>query len=141
MPRPHLPVAPGGEINVTSETKTAKEGKTRTTFRAFAYYRDYDGITRQVERAGKSRTDASNRLKEAVRDRAKRFNDSEITGDSLVSDLGKLWLRRIAERVAAEKLAPTTGQSFEDQYNRTVLPAVGNLKIRECTARSLGSTR
>ncbi|MQA17273.1 MAG: hypothetical protein GEV09_25060 [Pseudonocardiaceae bacterium] len=63
MGRPPLPVGTYGRINVY------KLGARR--FRAQAKYRDYDGVTRKVERVGQSRTAAENNLKAALRDRGR----------------------------------------------------------------------
>jgi hypothetical protein len=71
MGRPPLPAGTYGRINVD------ELGERR--FRARAKYRDYDGVTRKVERAGTSRTAAENNLKQALRDRAHVSAGGEIT--------------------------------------------------------------
>ena len=72
--RPPLPLGTMGEIRCYK----LASGKVR----ARAYYRDYDGITREVERVGKTDTQARNKLKEACRDRGRTDAASEITAST-----------------------------------------------------------
>jgi len=89
MGRPPLPVGTYGRIQVYPLSWGG--------FRARVRYRDYDGVTRHIERAGPSRTAAQNNLKEALRDRARLSADGEITAQTKVSRLAELWLREIDE--------------------------------------------
>ncbi len=125
MGRPPLPIGTWGEINV-SQTPNGK-------WRACAYYRDYDGKTRQVERHGKTKTAAKDRLREALRDRARRAGHGEISADTRVSDLGERWLQLVARHVADGRKAPSTLDKYQYHYDQSVKPALGNLKIRECS--------
>jgi hypothetical protein len=69
MGRPPLPVGTYGRIQVY---RLSWGG-----FRARVRYRDYDGVTRHIERVGPSRTGAENNLKQALRDRARVSTDGE----------------------------------------------------------------
>jgi hypothetical protein len=59
-------------------------------FRARAKYRDYDGVTRPVERVGTSREQAANRLREAFRDRGRTTTDGDITPDTRIAAVAAL---------------------------------------------------
>jgi integrase len=125
MARPQLPLGTMGEI------RCYKTGKGR--FRAMAKYRDYDGVTRQVERIGKSDSQARNRLKEACRDRGRTDAAAEITGDTLVKALAEEWFSEIALAVEMGDRSPGTGRMYRDRLDNQVLPAIGNLRLREVT--------
>jgi hypothetical protein len=99
--RPPLPVGTYGRIQVY---RLSWGG-----FRARVRYRDYDGVTRHIERVGPSRTGAENNLKQALRDRARVSTDGEITAQTKVSRLAELWLRDIDESDRAIRTKLTIG--------------------------------
>ncbi len=119
MGRPPLPLGTYGAIRVY------ELGPSR--FRARAKYRDYDGVTRPVERVGASRTGAKNNLKEALRDRGRGAHDGEVTADTTVAAVGELWLRDIDESDRAIR----TKVTYRDVWNRCLRPAVGALRLRD----------
>lgn len=120
MGRPPLPLGTYGAIRVY------ELGPGR--FRARAKYRDYDGVTRLVERVGTSRTGAKNNLKEALRDRGRAAHDGEVTADTTVAAVGELWLRDIDESDRAIR----TKVTYRDVWNRCLRPAVGALGCGTC---------
>lgn len=93
-------------------------------FRAIANYRDYDGVTRPVERVGKSEAKAKARLKEALRDRARRSGGEEITARAKLSAVADLWLRDVDE----SNKATTTKQTYRESWERDLAKAVGALQ-------------
>ena len=119
MERPPLPVGTYGKIRVY------EMGEKR--YRACTLYRDYDGVTRPVERIGRSRTAAADNLRKALRDRGRGALDGEITPDTKVAAVAELWLQEIDEsdRAVRTKLA------YRDVWNRIGVPAVGQLRIRD----------
>jgi hypothetical protein len=119
MGRPPLPVGTYGKIRVY------EMGEKR--YRACTLYRDYDGVTRPVERIGRSRTAAADNLRKALRDRGRGALDGEITPDTKVAAVAELWLQEIDEsdRAVRTKLA------YRDVWNRVGVPAVGQLRIRD----------
>ncbi|XVV05477.1 site-specific integrase [Actinosynnema sp. CA-248983] len=125
MARPPLPVGTYGEIRCYE----LPSGK----FRAIANYRDYDGVTRPVERVGKTETKARDRLREALRDRGRVDAASEITPDTKVSALAEVWFAEIAEEVAEGKKSPDTGRQYRDRLDNQIIPAIGGLRLREVT--------
>ncbi|PWV74062.1 hypothetical protein SAMN05421630_110237 [Prauserella marina] len=76
MGRPPLPLGTWGKIRI----RKLPSG----VHRAIAKYRDYDGVTRRVERVGATNSKAQNNLLEALRDRVRVVRESEITANSKV---------------------------------------------------------
>lgn len=125
MGRPPLPLGTMGEIRCYSV------GKGR--FRAVANYRDFDGVTRRVERTGRSKAAARSRLKEACRDRGRTDAYADITPDTTVKAVAELWYREIELAVEAGDRSPGTAQTYRDRLNNQVIPAIGALRLREVT--------
>ena len=119
MARPPLPVGTYGKI------KIYEVGPRR--FRARTRYRDYDGVTRPVERVGSSRTTAENNLKEALRDRGRTALDGEITADTKVTAVAELWLRDIDDSDRALR----TKITYRENWERHLRPALGELRVRD----------
>jgi integrase len=117
MGRPPLPLGTWGKIR-TIKLPTGM-------WRAVAKYRDYDGITRPVERVGETASKARTNLLEALRDRARRSSDGEIKPETKVSIAAELWLRSIedSDRAARTKL------TYRDTWNRYLASSVGSLRI------------
>jgi integrase len=128
MPRPGRPPLPLGTMG---EIRCYPLGKGK--FRAVANYRDFDGVSRQVGRIGRSETQARNRLREACRDRGRTDVDAEITRDTTVTALGEYWFSEIAVAVAMGDKSPGTGRLYRDRLDRQVIPALGALRLREVT--------
>ncbi|MET8278519.1 site-specific integrase [Micromonospora sp. NPDC005174] len=121
MARPPLPIGTWGNI------RTEKLGPNR--YCARARFRDYDGSTRDVEAADTTGPAAIRALKVKLRDRAAP-NDDEITRETHISRLASLWLEEIT---AEERLAPQTISQYEVSVRVSVVPALGNLRIREAS--------
>jgi MoxR-like ATPase len=97
MGRPPLPVGTAGEIRVYP---------VRDGFRARCLVRDHNGRIREVERSGSSETKAKARLREAVRDRGRVEADAEITGETKLSEVVRIWLVDLRAEVAAGEKSP-----------------------------------
>ncbi len=119
MARPPLPIGTLGTI------RTEKLGPNR--YCARARYRDHDGRTRDIEATDTSGPAAIRALKVKARDRVAP-NDDEITRETHVSVLAALWL---AEITAEERLTPQTIGKYEISVRVSIVPALGNLRIRE----------
>ncbi|MGB7798279.1 MAG: site-specific integrase [Pseudonocardiaceae bacterium] len=117
MGRPPLPVGTYGRIQVYPLTWGG--------FRARVRYRDYDGVTRHIERVGPTRTGAENNLKQALRDRARVSADGEITAQTKVNRLAELWLRDIDESDRAIR----TKITYRDVWDRCLAASIGELRI------------
>lgn len=99
MPRRSLPVGTWGKI------RRRKLGPGRFTARA--RFRDYDGITRDVEARGATAAAAEHALLEALRDRAAPTGD-DITPDTKLSKLADLWLDEITAEGGSRSRRSTT---------------------------------
>jgi integrase len=101
-------------------------------YEAFCRYRDADGVTRKVKARGKSKNAATNALKEAL---SKRSQDAGavLSGTSRVREAGEQWLERLAARVEAGDRAPRTLETYRNAWTNHVLPALGELRLREAT--------
>ncbi|ROO51288.1 site-specific recombinase XerD [Micromonospora sp. Llam0] len=121
MARPPLPIGTWGNI------RTEKLGPNR--YCARTRFRDHDGKTRDVEATGTTGPAATRALKEKLRDRATP-NDDEITRDTHVSTLASLWIEEIT---AEERVAPQTINNYKTSLGTSILPSMGNLRIREAT--------
>jgi integrase len=121
MGRPELPIGTWGNI------RTEKHGSKRACARA--RFRDYDGVTRNVNASGPTEAAAIRALKVKLRDRATP-SDDEINRETRINRLGELWIEEIT---AEERLAVQTLQRYEASLKNAINPELGNLRIRECT--------
>lgn len=119
MGRPPLPIGTYGRI------LTVRLDRER--YRAWANYRDFDGVTRRVQRFGPTKVAAENRLKEAMRDRNRVALDGEITGDTRVRVVAEMWFRELDESDRAMR----TKITYRDAWRRSVEPAVGELRLSD----------
>ncbi len=127
MGRPPLPIGTYGKIR-TYQTVTGWRARTK--------YRDADGVTRPVERTGRSEAAAVRALKSALRDRTAP-SAGTLTGDTRFRDVAEQWFATV--RAAAEQGArsPTTVDQYRGHLDRNVLPALGALRLREVTVPRL----
>src|SRR3954470_24702928 len=125
MARPPLPIGTCGAI------RTEKLGPDRD--RARARFRDCDVKPRDVEPTGPTAPAAIRALKEKLRDRATPNHD-EITRETHVSTLANLWIEEIT---AEERVTPQTINNYKTSLRTAILPALGNLRIREASVGRL----
>ena len=125
MARPELPIGTWGKI------RTEKLDLNR--FCARARFRDYDGKTRDIEATDTTGPAAIRALKVKLRDRTTP-NDDEITRDTRIGTLAELW---IDEVTAEERLMPQTIHRYQTSLRTAILPALGNLRIREASVGRL----
>lgn len=123
MGRPPLPVGTAGEIRVYP---------VRDGFRARCLVRDYDGKVRELERSGSSEAKAKARLREAIRDRHRAEADAEITGETKLAEVVRVWLVDLRAEIAAEEKSPGTGELYETTARR-ITAGLGELRLREVT--------
>ncbi len=125
MARPELPIGTAGKI------RTEKLGPGR--FRARVRFRDYDGVTRDIEVTDTTGPAATRALKVKIRDRSTP-NDDEISRETRISALAELWIEEIT---AEERIAPQTIHRYQASLRTEILPALGNLRIREASVGRL----
>lgn len=119
MPRPPLVLGTWGQIT------RSRRGK---LWVAKARFRDFDGITRLVERTGSTGRQAEDTLVEHLRDRT-RLHGGEITAESHVRVLADRWYDTLLER----RLASGTLEAYRRSLRVHIEPALGGLRIREVT--------
>ncbi|TCB87728.1 site-specific integrase [Micromonospora zingiberis] len=125
MARPELPIGTSGKI------RTERLGPGR--FRARARFRDYDGVTRDIEVTDTTGPAAVRALKVKLRDRSTP-NDDEITRETRISRLADLWIEEIT---AEERITSQTIHRYQTSVRTAILPALGNLRIREASVGRL----
>jgi integrase len=120
-----MPIGTWGNI------RTEKLGPTR--FCARARFRDYDGKTRDIEATDSTGPAAIRALKVKLRDRTTP-NDDEITRETRIGKLSDLWVEEIT---AEARILPQTIDRYQANLRTTILPALGNLRVREATVGRL----
>src|SRR4051794_18477508 len=122
MGRPGLALGTAGKIRVHA---------TPSGHRAVAWYRDYDGRCRQVERHAKTKAAAEAALRLALRDRARLDVGGDITSNTRVSALAEAWFTGL------NNLSPTTMQAYRNRLDQQVLPGLGDLRVRELSVGTI----
>ncbi|MCW4458152.1 tyrosine-type recombinase/integrase [Microbacterium sp. MPKO10] len=95
---------------------------------AIANYRDSDGVTRKMQRIGKSGAEAERNLVTAMKDRLAPSLEA-LTRDSTISQVGKLWL----EEYETTDPAMGTLRSYRDVLHKVIDKGVGEIRLREAT--------
>ncbi|MFE9745995.1 tyrosine recombinase XerC [Saccharothrix saharensis] len=129
MPRPPLPLGTHGKIRTY---------RTSTGWRATTKFRDFDGVTRPVERWGKTKAAAVRALQEALRDRTPPSGSDGITPHMRFREAAELWLEEFQRAIDAGRRSPTSKETYENRLRGLVLPAIGELRVRELTVPRLG---
>ena len=125
MGRPPLPVGTWGDINVQTTASGRYEARTR--------YRDYDGVTRYVRRAGDTPRKAKTALTAALADRARTVGE-EITAESRLTDLATMWADTLNDR------SDSTRHAYRQSLDHHLLPALGQRRLREITTQTVERT-
>ena len=125
MARPPLPVGTYGSVH----TQKLPGGG----HRAFTRFRDHDGVTRKVARKGPTAAAAKNRLREHLRDRAQLGPQTGLNGDSRFRAAAGQWIASIDQLTDQGLRSPNTAQIYRLNLTNHVLPAIGDLRLREVT--------
>lgn len=123
MARPPLPLNTPGKISVR------QVGEKR--YAARCRYRDADGVTRRLEASGSSKTAARNALQAVIKNRQGRGSD-KLFPSSRFREAAELWMAKVAARRSA-----TTYDAYRRRLDGVILPALGELRLRECTAAQM----
>src|SRR4051812_24544618 len=108
MPRPQLEIGTYGEIRYSATAKG---------WRARALFRDFDGQTREVERSGKTKTQAANRLRAAFLN-WQGSTAGEITRETRLKDLAAVWIEQVQQDVREGIKSPTTVNTYASILKR-----------------------
>ncbi|WP_367131173.1 tyrosine recombinase XerC [Saccharothrix sp. HUAS TT1] len=128
MPRPPLPLGTYGKIRTYQDS---------AGWRARTNFRDFDGVTRPVERRGRTEATAIRALKKALAERTAPVDSEGITPDMRFRTAAELWLREFQRAVDSGRRSPTSKETYESRLNGLVLPAIGDLRVRELTVPRL----
>lgn len=131
MPRPPLPVGTYGTIR-------AYPLPNGNGYRATTNFRDFDGVTRRVERSGRTAAAAMNALREALRDRVQGDGSADITPNTRVRELAELWFVDIRAAVEAGEKSPGTEELYRSALDLRIIPGLGELRVREVTVGRVG---
>lgn len=123
--RPPLPIGQHGEIRYSKPSRTRK-------ITAYCQYRDLDGRTRQVQACGQSKAEAVRELKTNLATRS-ASTAADITGDTRVKIAAEGWYATIVAAVEAGERSPSTAAQYRSFLDRHVIPAAGDLRLREAT--------
>ena len=90
-------------------------------------YRDYDGVTRSVQRHGKTKAAAERELTTALRDRAHYDAGQSITPNTKLSVVAELYWTEIRDSTRS----PSTMEAYRGRIDHQVFPALGEVRLRE----------
>jgi hypothetical protein len=105
--------------------------ETPSGYRAMTRVRDYDGEVRQVERYGRTQGAARAALALALRDRVRVDAKAEIGPDTKFVVVAESWYADFEQ----QDRSPTTVSAYRDRLDKQILPALGNVRVRELTVR------
>jgi hypothetical protein len=120
MGRPPLPLGTAGKILFVSMSNGQIQAR--------AKFRDFDGRVHLVAKYGKSRAAAERALKVALAHRGTPGGAGAIVASTHVSDLAQVWLD------APHGWSTGTGRTYRSVIGNQVVPALGELRLREVTA-------
>lgn len=127
MPQIRIPRGSHGDIT----TKQMADGR----WAARAQVRDVDGRVRSVRATARTKSAAIRLLERRLQDRVDPSING-ITGDTTFEDLAALWLqhRRDHGKVKTKGLlAPQTLATYQHDVDQVIIPAIGQVRVREAT--------
>jgi len=125
MARPPLHVGTHGKITVYP----AGRGR----FRARCRYRHYDGRVYPVERYASTRTKAELRLREAIRDWTAPTTGAAIGPETRFAEIARRWMSELERDAEQGHRSWGTVDTYRSRLTTVILPAVGELRVREVT--------
>jgi hypothetical protein len=107
---------------------------------AHTRFRDFDGVTRLVQRVGRSPTAALAALQDDIR---KRIGSpaNPLRPTDAFERAASLWLAKLDSQVAEGVRAATTADTYRQRLHSVILPAMGQWRVRECTVPRLDAFR
>jgi integrase len=129
--RKPLPLGSWGLIRTYSVGVDAR-GKPRWV-KAVAQYRDFDGVTRQVQASGRSPTAATQNLRQKLQNRTQAGRHGDLTAMTRFADAADLWLAKVDEMVSEGRRSPGTIDTYRRQLRNHILRAMGEVRLGEAT--------
>lgn len=128
VPAPPLPLNSHGSFSVVRMTA---DGITPEKWRARCRWRGKDGRTVPLERWGPTEAAARNKLKKYLRELAGHQSVS-VTATTRLEVVAKIYLENVRK-----KRKGTTYDTARYWWTGTIEPAIGQLRLRECTVSRL----
>ena len=129
MARPPLAMGTHGSISINKRPDS-------TAYVARCRFRDFDGVTRSLERSGRSKATAMAALQDEVRSRV-GTPAAPLRPHHRFERAAEVWLAKLDAQVAEGRRAATTADTYRQRLRSVVLPAMGQWRLRECTVPQL----
>ncbi len=129
MARPPLAMGTHGNISV----KKPDGSKSHV---ARCRYRDFDGVTRWLERSGPTRTKALTALQDEIRSRT-GTPSAPLRPHHTFERAAEIWSTKLDAQVAEGTRTVTTADTYRQRLRSVVLPAMGQWRLYECTVPHL----
>jgi integrase len=109
-------------------------------FEARAYYRDFDGRTRQVAAWGKTKTEAANNLRTVLKERAQRGGSDGLKPTDRFSVGAELFMANLKTLIDEGVRSPGTYDTYRHHLDKNVLPRMGEVRFFEATTPLVNKT-
>jgi integrase len=119
MGRPPMPIGSYGKIT----TKQLEPKK----WRAYARYRDSDGRLKPMQRIGTSKTNAENKLKEALGKVNDDIHSSTLDKNTRLKKVAESYLQELREETAAGEISANTLRNYTSWARNWIIPNMGSL--------------
>ena len=129
MARPPLALGTHGSISI-------KKRAGGSAYIARCRFRDFDGVTRPLERHGRSKTAALAALQDEIRSRV-GAPAAPLRPHHTFERAADIWLAKLDAQVAEGTRAATTADTYRQRLRSVILPAMGQWRLRECTVPQL----
>lgn len=130
MARPPLAMGTHGSISI--KRRVAADGAATGSYVARCRFRDYDGVTRWLERSGRTKAAASRSIQDEIRSRT-GSPAAPLRPTDTFERASEAWLRKLDAQVADGARAVTTADTYRQRLRAVVLPAMGQWRLYECT--------
>ncbi len=130
MGRAPLPLGQWGSIRAYPVVNDRGE---QVRWRAVTLFRGFDGVTRSVERWGRSKTAAQSQLRTALAEQTRLAGGHGLSSLDRFDKAAALWRERIAGMVDHGSRSPGTLATYDGHLTSKVLPALGRVRLGEMT--------
>jgi integrase len=138
MAKKPLPLGTWGQIWTTPVHHDSKGRPDK--FEARAYYRDFDGRTRQVAAWGKTKTGAANSLRTTMIERARLGGTDGLKPTDSFSVGAELFMANLKALVDEGVRAPGTYDTYRHHLDKNILPRIGEVRFFESTTPLVNKT-
>lgn len=125
MARPPLAMGTHGSI-------TVKLRPSGTSWVARCRFRDFDGVTRHLEYAGRTKAAALAAIQDAIRTR-QGTPSAPLRPHHTFERAADMWLAKLEGQVAEGTRTVTTADTYRQRLRAVILPAMGQWRLHECT--------